>query len=157
MGIDRKVEQATRTMLGHQDDEITIGPLPMPHIPVPLIYSRDCGPDSLRVALGERAAPDVAGLAPGRVVRALGGDPGRHARRQHVDTALLVRRTGALIFTHVTRAWLRRPEMSGVLASGPELSGLAAIAVVLLGALVLMLVLGLVGLIAIYVLDRLLH
>ena len=47
--------------------------------------------------------------------------------------------------------------MSGVLASGPELSGLAAIVVVLLGALVLMLVLGLVDLIAIYVLERLSH
>jgi hypothetical protein len=47
--------------------------------------------------------------------------------------------------------------MSGVLASGPELSGLAAIVVVLLGALVLMLVLGLVGWITIYVLDRVLH
>jgi hypothetical protein len=47
--------------------------------------------------------------------------------------------------------------MSGVLASGPELSGLAAIAVVLLGALVLMLVLGLAGWIALYVLARLLR
>lgn len=47
--------------------------------------------------------------------------------------------------------------MSGVLASGPELSGLAAIVVLLVGALVLMLVLGLLGWVALYVLDRLLH
>jgi hypothetical protein len=47
--------------------------------------------------------------------------------------------------------------MSGVLASGPELSGLAAIVVLLAGALVLMLVLGLLGFAVIYVLDRLLR
>jgi hypothetical protein len=46
--------------------------------------------------------------------------------------------------------------MSGVLASGPELSGLAAIVVLLAGALVLMLILGLLGIGALYVLDRLL-
>lgn len=45
--------------------------------------------------------------------------------------------------------------MSGVLASGPELSGLAAIVVLLVGVLVVMVLLGLLGFAAIYVLDRL--
>jgi hypothetical protein len=47
--------------------------------------------------------------------------------------------------------------MSGVLASGPELNGLAAIVVLLAGALVLMVVLVALGFATIYVLDRLLR
>ena len=45
--------------------------------------------------------------------------------------------------------------MSGVLASGPELSGLAAIVVLLLGLLVVIILLGLLGFVTLYVLDRL--
>jgi hypothetical protein len=47
--------------------------------------------------------------------------------------------------------------MSGVLASGPELSGLGAIVVLLAGGAVLTLLLGLLGWAALYVLDRLLR
>jgi hypothetical protein len=45
--------------------------------------------------------------------------------------------------------------MSVVLASGPELSGLAAIAVLLAGALGVTVVLGALGVALIYALDRL--
>jgi hypothetical protein len=47
--------------------------------------------------------------------------------------------------------------MPVVLASTPELSGIAAIAVLLVGALVVMLLLGALGMLTLYALDRFLR
>jgi hypothetical protein len=48
------------------DDEITIDPLPALDIPILRAARAVAGRGPARAAYGERAAPDVAGLAPSR-------------------------------------------------------------------------------------------